>query len=169
MPKHIVSKAVGIDLGTTNSAVAIMDPTDTKIIIHTDASAETTPSCVWKNPKNGQIVVGRTAFMRLGTTPLPIRSIKRSMGKATTVRLTNEDASPEQISASILGEMKRQIEEDVAGLATNSTEWIVVSLNSGGSSNRLIQVFGNKLLYCLSRGLRRCLCHPHHRRLLSRI
>ena len=73
MPEHIVSKAVGIDLGTTNSAVAVMDPTDTEIVIHTDAitGAETTPSCVWKNPKNGQIIVGRTAFRRIGTQPCP--------------------------------------------------------------------------------------------------
>ena len=101
-----------------------MDPTDTEIVIHTDAitGAETTPSCVWKNPKNGQIIVGRTAFRRIGTQPVPIRSIKRSMGKSIKVLLTNEEATPEQISAYILDEMKRQVEEDMARFAT---EWIV--------------------------------------------
>ncbi len=124
---QIISKAVGIDLGTTNSAVAIMNPTDTDIILHRDAKtrAETTPSCVWKDPKSGQIIVGRKAFSRAGSAPLPIRSIKRSMGKSAKVRMTDVDVSPEQVSASILGEMKRQIEEDVARFATDSTTWIV--------------------------------------------
>src|SRR5947209_3742390 len=115
MPTSIVSKAVGIDLGTTNSAVAVMDTTDAHIVIHKDAVAkrETTPSCVWKDPRSGQIVVGHKAFRRIGTRPLPIRSIKRLMGKTRKVLLTNEDVTPEEVSAYILAEMKRQIEEDV--------------------------------------------------------
>jgi molecular chaperone DnaK len=127
MAKYVMSKAVGIDLGTTNSAVAVMKPTDTEIVIHSDANTkrETTPSCVWKDPRSGQIIVGRKAFSRIGTKPLPIRSIKRSMGKTTTVQLTNEQATPEQISSSILSELKRQIEEDVSRFATSATEWIV--------------------------------------------
>ena len=127
MATQVISKAVGIDLGTTNSAVALMDPTDTDIIIHRDprAKSETTPSCVWKDPRSGEIMVGRLAFRRATTLPLPVRSVKRLMGQQTTVRLTDEDVTPEYVSASILGEMKRQIEEDVAGLATDSTSWIV--------------------------------------------
>ena len=127
MAMQIVSKAVGIDLGTTNSAVAVMNPTDTDITIHRDAIAkrETTPSCVWKNPKTGEIVVGHKALRRVGTSPLPIRSIKRSMGQQTKVLLTDEEVTPEQVSAWILSEMKRQIEEDVASFATDATTWIV--------------------------------------------
>ena len=127
MKKYVMSKAVGIDLGTTNSAVAVMKPTDTEIVIHSEAKTkrETTPSCVWKDPRSGQIIVGPRAFSRIGTKPLPIRSIKRKMGRQTTVKLTNEEASPEQISAHILREMKRQIEEDVARFATDTTEWVV--------------------------------------------
>src|SRR5262249_34058702 len=115
MTKQIVSKAVGIDLGTTNSAVAVMDTTDTDIVIHKDRSTkgETTPSCVWKDPKSKQIMVGRKAFRRIGTTPLPIRSIKRWMGNDVTFPLTDEDVTPEKVSSYILSEMKRQIEEDV--------------------------------------------------------
>lgn len=127
MPKYLMSKAVGIDLGTTNSAVAMMKPTDTEIVIHKNSNtkSETTPSCVWKDPRSGQIVVGRKAFSRIGAKPVPIRSIKRSMGKQTKVLVTNEQMSPEQISASILKEMKQQIEEDVVQFATDSTEWTV--------------------------------------------
>lgn len=127
MPKYLMSKAVGIDLGTTNSAVAVMKPTDTEIVIHQDANTkrETTPSCVWKEPRSGQVVVGRKAFSRIGTKPKPIRSIKRSMGKQTTVLLTNVQVTPEQVSASILKEMKQQIEDDVSHFVTDSTEWVV--------------------------------------------
>ncbi|GHO65073.1 hypothetical protein KSC_039650 [Ktedonobacter sp. SOSP1-52] len=125
MVKQIISKAVGIDLGTTNSVVALMNEHDTEIIIHSDAKRETTPSCVWKDRKTGEIVVGRRAVMRIGSSPEPIKSIKRKMGTQEKVRLTNEDRTPEEISSFILAEMKRQIEEDVAKLATNSTEWIV--------------------------------------------
>jgi molecular chaperone DnaK len=124
---QILSKPVGIDLGTTNSAVAVMDPTDTELIIHRDPNlkSETTPSCVWRNTKSGEIIVGRQAFRRIGTEPSPIRSIKRLMGRQTKVRLSNEDASPDQISAYILGEMRRQIETDVARFSGDSAQWIV--------------------------------------------
>lgn len=125
MPKYILSKAIGIDLGTTNSAVAIMTPTDTEIVIHSDAKSkkETTPSCVWKDPRNGQVVVGSKAFSRIGSRPVPIRSIKRSMGRQVKVALTNEQVTPEQVSAYILSEMKRQIEEDIKGFEIESTAW----------------------------------------------
>jgi molecular chaperone DnaK len=121
----IVSKGVGIDLGTTNSAVAVMTQTDEDIVIHTESKALTTPSCVWKDPKTGEIVVGRKAFRRVGTTPEPIRSIKRLMGHPTTVRVTDEDMTPEQVSAAILAEMKRQIEQNVAEWNTANTSWVV--------------------------------------------
>jgi len=128
MPRRqLISKAVGIDLGTTNSAVAMLDRTDTGVILHRDASTggETTPSCVWKDPKTGEVVVGRKALRRLGALPQPIRSVKRLMGRRTTVRLTDEDVSPETVSAAILGEMRRQIEEDVAKLSNAEDDWVV--------------------------------------------
>jgi len=127
MAKYRISKAIGIDLGTTNSVVAILNPTDTDIIVHRDdeTKAETTPSCIWKNSKTGEIAVGRKAFARLGNMPEPIKSIKRSMGQQKTVCVTDEDMSPEKISSLILKEMKRQIEEDVAHFSTDSIEYIV--------------------------------------------
>lgn len=127
MTKSILSKAIGIDLGTTNSVVAIMDPTDTEIVLHNDQAAkrETTPSCVWKDPKSGQVIVGRKAYSRIGNHPKPIRSIKRKMGQTDTVTLTNEQATPEEISAHILREMRRQIEEDIVKFGTATSEWIV--------------------------------------------
>ncbi|WP_371545709.1 Hsp70 family protein [Streptomyces sp. NBC_00554] len=121
-----VSKAVGIDLGTTNSAVAVMNPTDTDIVIHKGGmNARTTPSCVWRNPGNGELVVGRKAFARVGSEPEPITSVKRLMGSRRTVTLAGEERTPVEISAEILREMKRQIEEDVAEFDTPDVTWVV--------------------------------------------
>ncbi|GHO73839.1 hypothetical protein KSD_16100 [Ktedonobacter sp. SOSP1-85] len=127
MARQQISKAIGIDLGTTNSAVAIMNPTDTDIVLHKDPKTkrETTPSCVWKDPRSLQKIVGTKAFQRIGTTPEPIRSVKRVMGKRTSVRLGDEQLTPEQVSSLILREMKQQIEEDVARFSSESAEWIV--------------------------------------------
>ncbi|GCE07570.1 Hsp70 family protein [Dictyobacter aurantiacus] len=127
MHKQIISKAVGIDLGTTNSAVAVMALSDAELVIHSDARTrrETTPSCVWKDPRSQQKIVGPKAFQRIGTIPEPIRSIKRSMGKQITVQLGDESVTPEEVSALILREMKRQIEEDVARFTTETSTWVV--------------------------------------------
>ena len=125
--KYIMSKAVGIDLGTTNSAVAVMSSTDTEIVIHSDPNTknETTPSCVWKDPKSGQIVVGRKAYSRIGSRPVPIKSIKRSMGRQVIETLTNERVTPEQVSSYILAEMKRQIEVNMRDFETEAATRIV--------------------------------------------
>lgn len=127
MTQQWVSKAVGIDLGTTNSAVAVMNPSDSEIRIHRDAVTKsyTTPSCVWRPPSGGELVVGRKAFARKGSSPEPATSVKRLMGSRTTLRLGDEDFSPAQVSAAILAEMKRQIETDVATFDSPSARWIV--------------------------------------------
>src|SRR5262249_47416024 len=97
-----------------------MDSTDTDIVLHRDerTRAQTTPSCVWKDPRSGEVVVGSKAFRRIGTSPAPIRSIKREMGKLHSVLLTDEKVTPQQVSAAILAEMRRQIEQDVTGWNT---------------------------------------------------
>ena len=125
--KQVVSKAVGIDLGTTNSAVAVMNPTDSDILIHQDPNTKsnTTPSCVWRGSGSAETVVGRRAFSRKGSRPEPISSIKRLMGTRATVGLGGEQLSPQQVSALILAEMKRQIEADVATFDGDSSQWIV--------------------------------------------
>jgi molecular chaperone DnaK len=124
---QLVSKAVGIDLGTTNSAVAIADPADGDIVIHRDPNTKsrTTPSCVWRDSSTGELVVGRKAVARKGGTPEPVSSIKRLMGTRSTVRLAGETLTPQQVSAFILAEMKRQIEGDVASFDGPSSRWLV--------------------------------------------
>ncbi len=80
----ILIKAVGIDLGTTNSAVGLMNPADSDVILHRDQEQrETMPSCVWRDPAGGKIVVGHKAFARCGTLPTPARSFKILMGKTS--------------------------------------------------------------------------------------
>ncbi|MGW6144077.1 Hsp70 family protein [Streptomyces sp. NPDC055140] len=127
MSQQIVSKAVGIDLGTTNSAVAVMNPSDSDIVIHRDpvSKSYTTPSCVWRSPAGGELVVGRKAFARKGSTPEPVTSVKRLMGSRTTVDLAGEEYTPAQVSAAILAEMKRRIETDVAAFDSPDVRWIV--------------------------------------------
>jgi molecular chaperone DnaK len=123
---RLVSKAVGIDLGTTNSAVAVMNPTDSDVLIHKDpvTKSPTTPSCVWREPGSGEIVVGRKAFNQRGRRPEPVTSVKRLMGTRSQVALGDREYSPQQVSAFILAEMKRQIEADVAGFGGADREWI---------------------------------------------
>ncbi|MDT0341982.1 Hsp70 family protein [Streptomyces litchfieldiae] len=121
-----VSKAVGIDLGTTNSAVAVMNPSDTDTVIHQDPTkAQTTPSAVWRNPRSGDLVVGRKAYARVGSEPEPITSVKRLMGTRRTVSLAGQELTPAQVSAEILREMKRQIEGDVTGFDSAAARWVV--------------------------------------------
>jgi molecular chaperone DnaK len=124
---QLVSKAVGIDLGTTNSAVAVLDPVDGDIVIHRDpvTRSMTTPSCVWRAPNSGEIVVGRKAFERKGGIPEPASSVKRLMGTRQTVDLSGQTHSPQQVSAFILAEMKRQIEADVSGFDGPWGRWNV--------------------------------------------
>ncbi|GAB2917924.1 Hsp70 family protein [Streptomyces mayteni] len=122
-----VSKAVGIDLGTTNSAVAVMNPNDTATVIHQDprSRAQTTPSCLWRASRESQPIVGRMAFARVGGNPAPVTSIKRLMGTQRTVSLAGEELTPQQVSAEILREMRRQIEQDVAAFDSAGARWMV--------------------------------------------
>jgi molecular chaperone DnaK len=118
---------VGIDLGTTNSAVAVMNPTDQDLVIHqTGSRGQTTPSAVWRDPRTGELVVGRKAAARISSVPPPVRSVKRLMGTSERVSLGGgELRTPVEVSATILEEMKRQIEEDVAAFDTSASRWIV--------------------------------------------
>ena len=96
-------RALGIDLGTTNSAVALMNPTGTEVILAQDAFGRgTLPSMVGWDPEAGQEVLGWKAWNRRILEPAPISSIKRKMGTAYPSPLGPESCSPAQISAKIL-------------------------------------------------------------------
>jgi molecular chaperone DnaK len=107
------SKAVGIDLGTTNSVIAMVAPDNETIICYTDRSGRRTfPSVVVYDPRTKGLQAGAPAFARRGTTADPIVSIKSHMGdsdfRATTGGVT---LSPVEVSAVILREMKQRMQD----------------------------------------------------------
>ena len=123
--KQINSKVVGIDLGTTNSAISVFDPADKKILTYTDheTGSDTTPSVVYKDPITGEILVGDKAVNRIGTIPEPVRSIKRQMGRDMKVMLTDTQVSPEEVSAYILSDMKRKGEIIFSEMSNEQLLW----------------------------------------------
>ncbi len=102
-----MSKIIGIDLGTTNSCVAIMEGTQSKVIANKEGS-RTTPSVVAF--KNGEKVVGDAAKRQLVTNPNTIQSIKSKMGTKDKVSVDGKDYTPEEISAMILQDLKATAE-----------------------------------------------------------
>ncbi len=104
-----ISKAIGIDLGTTFSACAVMEGGKPTIIPNSEGD-RTTPSVV--TIKNGEIIVGKLARNQAILNPEhTVRSIKRHMGeKDYKVTIDGKDYTPEQISAMILQKIKRDAE-----------------------------------------------------------
>ncbi|WP_185938955.1 molecular chaperone DnaK [Mycoplasmopsis arginini] len=100
MTKEII---LGIDLGTTNSVVSIIENGNPKVLENPNGK-RTTPSVVAF--KNGETIVGESAKRQLETNPDSIASIKRLMGSASTVKANQKDYKPEEISALILSYMK---------------------------------------------------------------
>ncbi|KRL37783.1 molecular chaperone DnaK [Lacticaseibacillus manihotivorans] len=99
-----MSKVIGIDLGTTNSAVAVLEGGQPKIITNPEGN-RTTPSVVAF--KDGEIQVGEVAKRQAITNPDTIVSIKRHMGEAGyTVKVGDKDYTPQEISAQILQYIK---------------------------------------------------------------
>ncbi len=108
----IIDKAGGIDLGTTNSVVAVTNETDTDIICYENKKGKKTiPSVVALDTKDNKIIVGDGAFNRRGRLPEPVVSIKRKMGTTEKVMLGKKEMSPEEVSSLILAECKRLMEE----------------------------------------------------------
>ncbi len=102
-----MSKIIGIDLGTTNSVVSVMEGTTAKVIENPEGN-RTTPSVV--SFKGEEIIVGDAAKRQAITNPDTIISIKRLMGTDKTVSVNGKEYKPEQISAMILGYMKEYAE-----------------------------------------------------------
>lgn len=102
-----MSKIIGIDLGTTNSAVAVLEGGEAKIIPNPEG-ARTTPSVV--GFKNGERQVGEVAKRAAITNPNTISSIKRHMGTNYKETIEGKDYSPQEISAIILQYLKSYAE-----------------------------------------------------------
>lgn len=101
------NKIIGIDLGTTNSAVAVMEGNEPKIITNPEGS-RTTPSVV--SFKNGETQVGEVAKRQAITNPNTISSIKSHMGEAGyTVEVDGKKYTPQEISAMILQYLRNML------------------------------------------------------------
>ena len=98
-----MSKIIGIDLGTTNSCVAVMEGKDAKVITNPEGN-RTTPSVVAF--KNGERIVGDAAKRQLITNKNTVYSVKRLMGTSETVELEGKRYTPQEVSAMILSYLK---------------------------------------------------------------
>lgn len=103
------NKIIGIDLGTTNSVVSIMEGGDVKVIPNADGS-RTTPSVVAF--KGDEISVGEVAKRQTITNPNTVSSIKRHMGESSyRVNINGKQYTPQEISAMILQNLKKTAED----------------------------------------------------------
>ena len=104
-----MGKIIGIDLGTTNSCVAVMEGGEPVVIPNAEGN-RTTPSVVAFS-KNGERLVGQIAKRQAVTNPdNTVISIKRKMGTAEKVKIEGEEFSPQEISAMILQKLKTDAE-----------------------------------------------------------
>ena len=104
-----MSKAVGIDLGTTNSVVSVLEGGDPVVIANAEGS-RTTPSIV-AFAKDGEVLVGEVAKRQAITNPgRTIRSVKRQMGSGWSETIDGKDYTAQEISARILQKLKRDAE-----------------------------------------------------------
>ena len=104
-----MSKIIGIDLGTTNSCVAVMEGGEPVVIPNPEGN-RTTPSVVAFS-KNGERLVGQIAKRQAVTNPdHTVISIKRDMGSNTKVKIEGDEFSPQEISAMILQKLKSDAE-----------------------------------------------------------
>ncbi len=102
-----MSKIIGIDLGTTNSCVCVYEGGEAKVIANPEGE-RTTPSVVAF--KNGETIVGGAAKRQTVVNPETVSSIKRLMGTKEKVEVNGKKYTPEEISAMILGDLKKTAE-----------------------------------------------------------
>lgn len=104
-----MARAVGIDLGTTNSVVSVLEGGEPRVIENAEGS-RTTPSIV-AFAKNGEVLVGEVAKRQAVTNPdRTIRSVKREIGTNWTVDIDGKKYTPQEISARVLMKLKRDAE-----------------------------------------------------------
>ena len=114
-----MARAVGIDLGTTNSVVAVLEGGEPTVIPNAEGS-RTTPSVVAFTP-SGEVLVGEVAKRQAVTNPdRTIRSVKRHMGTDWEVDIDGKEYRPQQISAFVLQKLKRDAEAYLGESVTNA-------------------------------------------------
>ena len=114
-----MARAVGIDLGTTNSVVTVLEGGEPTVIANSEGS-RTTPSVV-AFAKNGEVLVGQSAKNQAVTNvDRTIRSVKRHMGTDWKSTIDGKDFTPQQISAFILQKLKRDAESYLGETVTDA-------------------------------------------------
>ncbi|MDK7733096.1 molecular chaperone DnaK [Propionimicrobium lymphophilum] len=115
-----MARAVGIDLGTTNSVVAVLEGGEPTVIPNAEG-ARTTPSIVAFTKNADDVLVGEVAKRQAVTNPdRTIRSVKRHMGTDWTVKIDDKEYRPQQISAYVLQKLKRDAEAYLGEPVTNA-------------------------------------------------
>ncbi len=111
-----IRKTVGIDLGTTNSVIALLDPTDSALITGVEEHGlPTVPSVVAMHPEQKRVVVGRSAIALRGQgTQEPVTSVKRHLGLERTFCVGENNLTPVEVSAQILCRCREALASVVA-------------------------------------------------------
>ncbi|MBQ3094199.1 MAG: Hsp70 family protein, partial [Clostridia bacterium] len=114
-----MAKIIGIDLGTTNSCVAVIEGGE-PVVIPNAEGARTTPSVVGFK-KDGERLVGRTAKQQAVSNPdRTVSSIKREMGTAFKVSVDDKNYTPQEVSAMILQKLKQDAEAYLGDTVTEA-------------------------------------------------
>ena len=114
-----MARAVGIDLGTTNSCVSVLEGGEPTVIANAEG-ARTTPSIV-AFAKNGEVLVGEVAKRQSVTNvDRTIRSVKRHMGTSWTIDIDGKKYTPQEISARILMKLKRDAESYLGDVVSDA-------------------------------------------------
>src|SRR3954454_1037831 len=114
-----MARAVGIDLGTTNSVVTVLEGGEPNVIANAEGS-RTTPSVV-AFAKSGEVLVGEVAKRQAVTNvDRTIRSVKREMGTDWKTSIDGKDFTPQQISAFVLQKLKRDAESYLGETVTDA-------------------------------------------------
>ena len=123
-----MAKIIGIDLGTTNSCVAVVENGEPVVIPNAEGS-RTTPSVVAFS-KEGERIVGQVAKRQAITNPdRTVSSIKREMGSNYKVTVDGKDYTPQQISAMILGKLKQEAEAYLGEKVTDAVITVPANFN----------------------------------------
>ncbi|MGY0007305.1 molecular chaperone DnaK [Micromonospora sp. I033] len=125
-----MARAVGIDLGTTNSCVSVLEGGEPTVIANAEGS-RTTPSIV-AFARNGEVLVGEVAKRQAVTNPdRTIRSVKREIGTNWTVDIDGKKYTPQEISARTLMKLKRDAEAYLGEQITDAVITVPAYFNDG--------------------------------------
>ncbi|MBR4194013.1 MAG: Hsp70 family protein, partial [Oscillospiraceae bacterium] len=123
-----MSKIIGIDLGTTNSCVAVMEGGESVVIANAEGS-RTTPSVVAFS-KTGERMVGQIAKRQAVTNAdRTVSSIKRHMGESYKVTIDSKNYTPQEISAMILQKLKADAEAYLGGTISEAVMTVPAYFN----------------------------------------